>query len=191
MTRTIAALTIALLIGAGTEAEAQHNEWEINIPTDEWGYPDPDGVPSISHLAMTRLITAGGGESKLVGGGISFACNDPTGLIFFAGPISPNLEVDRVRSVGEGHDEYRVPAKIDGTKGHIIIRSPPGFSLLDIFLPVPGKQRQVRQITEVQKSLEILFAWGRDGRRQSLTWSMDGMRETFAYACRRELEAEE
>lgn len=79
---------------------------------------------------------------------------------------------------------YKVPTKIDGIK-----------TKLDILHTIPGSStlylRQPRDLIRAKESLEILFAWGTDGQRQSLTWTMDGLSEAFAEACGEELDAEE
>ena len=218
MTRSIATLTIALLIaiaisltmGACTEqppptdaerekaaealiqkraqryAEAQTGEWEIKEVTDQWG--DPAEEDRIFRFAEASLTTAGG-ESETVGATLHVDCDLSWRISFHPG--RPRLGVDLTRTIGGTikFDYYRVPSKIDGTKGHTTLWGPAsgelGSGAVAFFDGNPDK------ITEVQESLEILFAWGSDGQRQSLTWTMDGLSEAFAEACGRELDAEE
>ena len=214
MTRTIAALTIALLIGAckeaqtesdqssapalsesrpesqraaadstrqAQEAEAQTGEWEIEERTDEWGDPDPDGEGSISQMAKATLITAGE-ENQTVYGMLVVNCNSNIAIGFIGS--SPKVGKDR-EYLGNGLYRHSAPTKVDGTKGRMTFNTMSGGSAWII------SDQNTSKITEAQESLEILFAWGRDGHQQSLTWSMDGLSEAFAEACGEELDAEE
>ena len=202
MTRTIAALTIALLIGAAisltmgacTEqppadaamqkayqggAEVQTGEWEIIEATDEWGDPTPWRPNTVIQVAQAELTI--GGESETVRVVLIFSCSEasegpiPVGFgLGLLGSRLPNLEADRQRYLG----------KIDGVIGLLeIIYQNENVHLVG--------ERDSRAISEAKESLEILFAWGEDGQRQSLTWTMDGLHEAFAEACGKELGAEE
>ena len=193
MTRTIAALTIALLISTGTEA--QTGEWEIMEETDEWGDPVPDGDATIVQFAKATLITAGG-KNEDVHAILAARCHHKSYRIIF--PVRrPNLEADRW-----SEEQYSVPAKIDGIKGETILWQPRdderwtsrGSRRRDesfIFIWIAEPRDGFGGLFQVHESLEILFAWGRDEQRQSLTWSVDGLHEVFAEACGEELDAEE
>ena len=176
MTRTIAALA-AILLFAATGAEAQTGEWEIIEAKDEWGDPDPTGMTRFNQIAEASLITAGG-ESETVAAMLSIDC-DPSGkgyvdiVLGISGSMRPNLEEDRPKVPYKPADYFRLPAKIDGRKQKVVAR---GTETLFISSPIGAKE-----------SLEILFAWGSDGQRQSLTWTMDGLHEAFAEACGKEL----
>ncbi len=181
MTRTIAALA-AIVLFAVTGAEAQTGEWEIIGGTDEWGDPDPKSRSQINQIAETTLITAGG-ESETVAAMLSIHC-DPSRkgyvatviVLGISGSMRPNLEEDRPKVPYKPADYFRLFAKIDGIKQRVVAR---GTETLFISSPIGAKE-----------SLEILFAWGEDGQRQSLTWSMEGLSEAFAEACGEELDAE-
>lgn len=112
-----------------------------------------------------------------------------------------NLEAYK-RIINGTHIGFNLPAKIDGVKQTVRIGTDTGMGL---YLPIKidgVKQtahireeylfrRPAPRWMEAKESLEILFAWGRDGHQQSLTWSMDGLLDAFWEACGEELVAEE
>ena len=173
MTRTITALTIALLISAGTEAEAQTGEWKIG---DLLG----KGDVSPYQTQIVRASLSMDGEFETVGATLMLSCElGEAIIIFWPDTRHPNFEEDRI------DDQYlRLPAKIDGVEERVVGMGVNYNGHLILALKSTGSWMG-------EESLEILFAWGRDGQRQSLAWSMDGMRETFSDVCGREQDAEE
>ena len=183
MTRTIAALTIALLISAGTEAEAQTGEWEIRYPKDEWGDPNGD---KIAHQRATATLAINGGN-EVVMASLFVICVQSESLdLAITTPQSsrhPNLEKDE-SGKARGRPSYSVPAKIDGNKTEL------AFGYVGDIRERQILFRSPERLIEAKESLEILFAWGSDGQRQSLAWSMDGLREVFPEVCGEEAEGE-
>ena len=177
MTKKRIAALAAILLFAATGAEAQTGEWGIKVSTDEWGDPDPGGEKIVWQKAQTEISI--GGESEIVSAILGVPClksADDVGIaIFFASKKQPNLEEDRQA------DFFSLPAKIDGVKERVVGEMSHGVFWFESSAYMRG----------VNESLEILFAWGEDGQRQSLTWTMDGLREAFAEACGEELDAEE
>ncbi len=182
MTKKHIAALAAIVLFAATGAEAQTGEWEIDYPKDEWGDPVPNGTAKFNQIAEASLISAGG-ESETVAAMLSFFidCDTKKGYVTIvlgiSGSTRPNLEEDRPKVPYKPADYFRLPAKVDGIKQKLVAR---GTETLFISSPIGARE-----------SLEIVFAWGRDGQRQSLTWTMDGFSEAFAEACGEELDAAE
>ncbi len=201
MKRSIATLA-AIVLFAATGAEAQTGEWEIHETeafepsgewkiiwsTDECGDRDPTGRHVVRQIERTMLTT--GGRWKYVEAILGVPCASVThgeigaGITFMKG--LPNLEEDlEVENFwGHGLHKYKIPFKIDGTKGRVKMGSSNNYAGIIVFM-------NQDDWIEAKESLEILFAWGEDGQRQSLTWTMDGLSEAFAEACGEELDAEE
>ena len=203
MTKKHIAALAAILLFAATGAEAQtagkwktrdaeafepSGVWEISWSTDEWGDPDPTGNNLVRQIERTMLTI--GGRWKYVEAILVVICALGTdgeigaGITFMKG--QPNLEEDlNVENYWDnGFNKYKIPFKIDGTKGRVEMAY--SREIDHRVIAFVNKDDWI----EAKESLEILFAWGRDGHRQSLTWSMAGLSEAFAEACGEELDAE-